>query len=224
MLPRVPPPRHPASIVGTSETMMSLRPIPAALAPVAGRLFGIASGYAAKTTYYRCSGRDLLLCNVGANLPCGKANQNTELRAASDWCRDNRNATVIPMAVTGHDTIYAWRCIGGVGKADRSNRQGRSARFLRPILEKSEVEDLGSKLRDIRMCHGWHGSNRWQRRRPVTRGDELRPHHFGGLVESPSMDAAASCTNGRQRSATTLICARIFCFFSGGRSDFGSAS
>ena len=93
-----------------------IRPIPAALAPVAGRLFGIASGYAAKTTYYRCSGRDLLLCNVGANLPCGKANQNTELRAASDWCRDNRNATVIPMAVTGHDTIYAWRCIGGVAK------------------------------------------------------------------------------------------------------------
>jgi hypothetical protein len=50
------------------------------------------------------------------------------------------------------------------------------------------------------------------------------PHHFCGLGASPSTAEAASSRSGRQRSATTLICARIFAFFSGGRSDFGSAS
>lgn len=93
-----------------------LRPIPAALAPTAGRLFDLGTRYAAKTTYYRCANRNLMLCNVGANLPCGKANQNTESPAATHWCRDHRNATVVPMVVTGHDTIYQWQCVGGLAK------------------------------------------------------------------------------------------------------------
>jgi hypothetical protein len=109
-------PRQHCRRVGNDD---QLRPIPATLAPVAGRLFGIARNYAAKTTYYRCADHDLLLCNVGANLPCGKANQDTELRGANDWCRDNRNADMIPMAVTGHDTIYEWKCTDGVAKPAR---------------------------------------------------------------------------------------------------------
>jgi hypothetical protein len=93
-----------------------LQPIPNALAAVAARLFGIDADYAAKTTYYRCAEGALLLCNVGANLPCGKANTRTESSAANDWCRDHPSAAVIPMAVTGHDTIYEWRCSGGNAK------------------------------------------------------------------------------------------------------------
>lgn len=109
-------PRQHCRRVGNDD---ELRMIPAALAPVAGRLFGVARGYAAKMTYYRCADHDLLLCSVGANLPCGKANQDTQLRGADDWCRDNRNAAVIPMAVTGHDTIYEWKCVDGVAKPAR---------------------------------------------------------------------------------------------------------
>jgi hypothetical protein len=32
--------------------------------------------------------------------------------AASEFCRDNAGADIIPMAATGHDTIYDWRCVG----------------------------------------------------------------------------------------------------------------
>jgi len=55
-----------------------------------------------------------MVCTVGANLPCGKADTK---RAPSPgvvkWCRDNPDTEVVPAVATGHDTIYAWRCRGG---------------------------------------------------------------------------------------------------------------
>jgi hypothetical protein len=54
-----------------------------------------------------------MLCNVGANIPCGKANTSTDLPGAKDWCRKNPDSDFIPMAATGHDTIYEWRCERG---------------------------------------------------------------------------------------------------------------
>jgi hypothetical protein len=49
---------------------------------------------------------------IGANLNCGKANARRSLPGASEFCSANPNADMIPMAATGHDTIYAWRCSG----------------------------------------------------------------------------------------------------------------
>ena len=51
-------------------------------------------------------------CFVGANLPCdSKANiDRTPTSAETDYCKSNPNSDFIPAAVTGHDTIYAWRC------------------------------------------------------------------------------------------------------------------
>ncbi len=80
------------------------------------RLFKIDRNYALKTTYYRCADGDVLLCNVGANLPCGKANTSEVLPAATQWCEAHENSDFIPMAVTGHDTIYNWRCIGRIAR------------------------------------------------------------------------------------------------------------
>ena len=54
----------------------------------------------------------LLACAVGANLNCGKANKSRSLPGAREFCRSNPDADNIPMAATGHDTIYAWRCVG----------------------------------------------------------------------------------------------------------------
>ena len=89
-----------------------LRQPPGALAPAIVRLFGLGSAYAPGSAYYRCAGGDVMVCIVGANLPCGKGNTSTTLPAAEDWCRANPNADYIPMHVTGHDTIYGWRCTG----------------------------------------------------------------------------------------------------------------
>jgi hypothetical protein len=92
------------------------RPAPPALAASIRRLFGIGGTYALETTSYRCAGGHVMLCTVGANLPCGKADFATTLPAATEWCRTNPNSDFIPMVVTGHDTAYVWRCVGGIAK------------------------------------------------------------------------------------------------------------
>jgi hypothetical protein len=53
-----------------------------------------------------------MVCWVGANLECGKADARRSLPGATAWRRDNPGSNNVPMAATGHDTIYAWRCIG----------------------------------------------------------------------------------------------------------------
>jgi hypothetical protein len=63
-------------------------------------------------SYWRCMGAKVYACFVGANLPCdSKANMDkTPTSAEADYCKSNPNSDFIPAAVTGHDTIYAWRC------------------------------------------------------------------------------------------------------------------
>lgn len=97
-------------MVGTDD---ELRKPPASLADALHRLFNVSGPEALQSSYYRCMGAAVMLCNVGANIPCGKANTSTDLPGARDWCRGNPNSDFIPMAATGHDTIYEWRCAGG---------------------------------------------------------------------------------------------------------------
>lgn len=63
-------------------------------------------------SYWRCMNGKVYACFVGANLPCdSKANTDkTPTSAEADFCKNNLNSDFIPAAVTGHDTIYAWRC------------------------------------------------------------------------------------------------------------------
>jgi hypothetical protein len=94
-----------------------LRAPPRSLAPAIHRLFNIGGAYALQTTYYRCAGGDVLLCAVGANLPCGKADTSTAIPAATQWCEMHESSNFIPMVVTGHDTLYSWRCVGRTAEA-----------------------------------------------------------------------------------------------------------
>ncbi len=91
-----------------------LRPAPSSLAGAIKHLFNLRGAEALQTTFYRCAEGKVMLCNVGANLPCGKANLSKSLDGATAWCKDNPNSDFIPMVATGHDTIYNWRCINGV--------------------------------------------------------------------------------------------------------------
>lgn len=65
-----------------------------------------------QTTTWRCMDSKVYACNVGANLPCdAKANTDkTPSQALIDFCKANPDAQIIPMSVTGHETIYSWRC------------------------------------------------------------------------------------------------------------------
>jgi hypothetical protein len=66
-----------------------------------------------KSTIWRCMAGKVYACNFGANLPCdSKANTDkTPSQPIDDFCKANPNSQVIPMSVTGHDTIYNWTCV-----------------------------------------------------------------------------------------------------------------
>jgi hypothetical protein len=63
---------------------------------------------------WRCSDGAVYACLYGANIPCGSiANTNqTPTPAINDYCRHNKNASFIPMVVTGHETAVTWSCQG----------------------------------------------------------------------------------------------------------------
>lgn len=65
-----------------------------------------------KGAFWRCMAGHVYVCFVGANLPCdAKANTDkTPTQAEIDYCKQNPNADFIPAAVTGHETIYNWKC------------------------------------------------------------------------------------------------------------------
>lgn len=65
-----------------------------------------------KATIWRCMGARVYACNFGANLPCdSKAETDkTPTQAVTDFCKNEPDAEFIPMAVTGHATVYNWRC------------------------------------------------------------------------------------------------------------------
>lgn len=86
--------------------------VPADLAAAVAKTFQVDAGAVRQAAFVRCVGPTLMGCYVGANLNCDKANTRRTLAGATAWCRDNPGAKDIPMAATGHDTIYAWSCAG----------------------------------------------------------------------------------------------------------------
>ena len=95
-------------------------PVPPELAAEVARAFDIPVDLARKAAFVRCAGNRLLACWIGANLNCFKANTRRSLPGASAFCRANPDADDIPMVATGHDTIYAWRCVGGRAVATKA--------------------------------------------------------------------------------------------------------
>jgi len=69
-------------------------------------------------TIWRCMEGRVYACNFGANIPCdSKANTDkTPTQAISDYCKSNPDVDFIPMAVTGHNVIYSWRCKAGMAE------------------------------------------------------------------------------------------------------------
>ncbi|MDA8052389.1 MAG: hypothetical protein M0002_20700 [Rhodospirillales bacterium] len=129
----------PAEICRHLGTDDRLREIPFSLMPAAVRLFGFGAVPAAQVqrgTFFRCFESHVLVCNVGANLPCGKADTSRDLPAATASCAKNPGSNFIPMYVTGHTTIYQWRCaeteaIAG-GRIFHVDPRGFIARFWSP--------------------------------------------------------------------------------------------
>lgn len=139
----VPAPAAPAdalSLCHGNLTDDAPQEIPESLIPDAVRLFGlekIPAGQVRVLTLYRCAEGRVLICSLGANLPCGKANTSRDLPAADAWCAENPGSEVIPMYITGHDTIYRWHCDGTKaatsGEPLAVDRRGFISRYWKPI-------------------------------------------------------------------------------------------
>ncbi len=78
----------------------------------------------------------VLLCNYGANLSCAKADVSRVSKGAEAWCREFPGAAVVPMAATGHDTIYSWKCVGReprITSSEKVDARGFIANQWRPL-------------------------------------------------------------------------------------------
>lgn len=131
------PPAETCKRLGTTDAAAS---IPKALVPEVNQALGtrMLTHEAMATTVFRCVDHRVMVCTTGANLPCGKANTRREPTAGmAQWCRENPNAEVIPAVVTGHDTIYAWRCQSGSPQIERQTLQvdprGFVAEYWKPL-------------------------------------------------------------------------------------------
>ena len=104
---------------GTRDTV---RLLPRNLNNAATAALGLPASAADSEGYFwRCMDGAVLVCAVGANIPCqAKADRTRHNAGAEAYCRDRGNADLVPAYATGHETIYEWRCISGAavrGKA-----------------------------------------------------------------------------------------------------------
>lgn len=130
----------PAALCRKLGTDDHLRPIPSTLVPVARRLFDLHSApaeWVRRATVFRCFTHHVLICNLGANIPCGKADTRRDLPSADRWCAGHPGSDFIPYVVTGHDSIYRWRCVGAraaaSGPAREVDARGFIARFWKRV-------------------------------------------------------------------------------------------
>jgi hypothetical protein len=91
----------------------------------------------ARGTSWRCMDGKVYACYVGANLPCAaKADESrVPAPALEEFCRYQKDANVIPAAVTGRETIYAWRCRDRVPEIVREVTRADARGFLANIWE-----------------------------------------------------------------------------------------
>jgi hypothetical protein len=74
-----------------------------------------------KSAVFRCMDGRLLACFVGVNLPCGKLEVSRKNRGAVAYCRQHPGSSIVPMAATGHDTIYFFTCSKNKAEVSKQN-------------------------------------------------------------------------------------------------------
>lgn len=89
----------------------TVKKIPKELLNDARKLYGSDDHWLMVSTVYRCMNGRVRLCNAGANIICAKPNRRRGSPEISAFCRENPGEDV-PMAVTGHDALYGWKCVG----------------------------------------------------------------------------------------------------------------
>jgi hypothetical protein len=97
----------------------TVRPIPPSLYAFADTLFGEDS---ASHTVYRCMDDRAYVCEIGNGFSCERPSTDRHNLGANRWCRENPGSDSVPMAASGHGTIYGWKCLGKRAVVDCTQR------------------------------------------------------------------------------------------------------
>jgi hypothetical protein len=62
---------------------------------------------------YRCMDGKVMVCFVGANLPCVKINTAKDNPGADAFCKKESKEESVPAFAAGHDSAYSYKCRGG---------------------------------------------------------------------------------------------------------------
>ena len=75
---------------------------------------------ALRSAVWRCMDRHLVGCLIGAGRPCGKMSTMRRNPGADGFCRAHPGGEAAPPAASGDDSIYEWRCAGGLAVIART--------------------------------------------------------------------------------------------------------
>jgi len=89
-----------------------VKPIPQSLAAFASKLFGGELDDATSETVYRCVDDQVYICNIGNGFSCDRPSAQRYNPDVVQYCRGNPNSPFVPMSVSGHITMYTWKCVG----------------------------------------------------------------------------------------------------------------
>jgi len=129
--------------VGTiDEPIGGGSPVPAVLLQYLRTAIGLSAvaPVTAQGFYWRCMDRAVLVCAIGANIPCSaKADLAERNVGADNYCSENHNAESVPAYATGHNSVYEWSCSGGNAVRGRLfvgiDRRGYRVDFWHRVLQ-----------------------------------------------------------------------------------------
>ena len=130
-------------------------------------------------TFWRCMKGQVYACFVGANLPC-QAKANTDrmpTQAEKEFCQQTPDAEFIPMAVTGHEGVYEWRCNKRQPEIVRQFAQPDERGFLSHIWYPiSPQRGEGTRMTTHRKINPWDDLRQVRARWQAVEAEERRLH------------------------------------------------
>ena len=72
---------------------------------------------------YRCMDGKVMVCFIGANLPCTKINTAKDNAGADAFCKQASDGVPVAAYATGHDSAYSFTCRAGRAVVDRETWQ-----------------------------------------------------------------------------------------------------
>lgn len=98
-------------------TVDEAKPLPKSLEAFGTMLFGNDA-----VVVYRCLNGGVLVCPIGNGFTCDRPSANRNNPDVARFCKRNPNEPIVPTTVSGHNTIYQWKCVRGKPVIDYTDK------------------------------------------------------------------------------------------------------